>query len=131
MNDTAREIIMVLRSTNNKIEEDLRMHIVEELSFEMTVNLGTAPFPSLRTYLKKLLSDHGLKIRVHLRHRTIYTAANTIYVEPEDNGTENDLAKIILSAVIYNRNTASDTESFLAIAEEKTIHNVAMCLKKV
>lgn len=131
MNDTTRRFITVPRSTSNKNEEELCMHTLEEISPEMIFNRGKATFLFLRLYFKKFLSDRGVQICVHHRPRTIYTVANTFYVEPDDSVTAKDPAKNILSGSIYSSNTADDNDSSLVMFVKKTTHNVAMRLKNV
>lgn len=107
------------------------MHLVEELSPEMMLIPETAPFPLLGTYLKRFLSYRKVQIRVRLRHWTVYTVANTIYIEPEGNMAANELAKNVLSVAVYSPSTRVDTDNSPTMVEEKTAHNVFMRLKKV
>lgn len=92
-------------------------------------NLDTAFFLFLWTYLKKLLSVRGVHIRLHQKHWTIYTVTIKIFVELENDVTEIDLVKNILSESIYNSNIVGTNESSPKMVEKKTAHNVAMHLK--
>lgn len=103
----------------------------------MMFNKATAPFPFLWTELRKYLVSQNVVLKVHQRHCTIYTVANTIFTDPDENKTALELCHWILSGTIYQNSTdrshtsGGDGASVRSqdYNEEKTAHNIAMRLK--
>lgn len=132
MNDTARGFVMSIRAMHSEKGEQLRKRISDELTPEMMFNRGTAPFPSLWSNLRKFLVDRNVQLKTHIRHRTIYTIANTIFADEDENEVAIELARRILNGNIYLNGAArpepiqqTDSQDTM----KKTAHNVAMRLK--
>lgn len=130
MNDTARGLVMTLRGMKTETGDELCKRISDELTPELMFNRGTAPFPSLWAELRKFLVSRNVNLRTHQRHRTIYTIANTIYTDEEENEAAIELAKRILSGKIQTPIPArqNPNPSYEDMGK-KIAHNVAMRLK--
>lgn len=132
MNDTARGFVMSIRGMRTETGEELRSRISDEITPEMMFNKGTAPFPSLWSGMRKLLTDRGVTLHTHQRHRTIYTIANTIFVDKQENENAIELARRILNGTIYSPNNLRpnpEQSSEAQDTQKKMAHNVAMRLK--
>lgn len=80
--------------------------------------------------MRKHLLDRRVTLRTHQRHRTIYTVANAVLMDPEENKQAVELTKRILNGnIMTNRFHVQKTEPIGEDSKSQTAHNTDMRLK--
>lgn len=90
-------------------ESKLLGRLKNELKPEI-FNKGRVPIPFLWSKLRAFLTNRNVTLRVHQRHRTVYTVANTLF--PQEQGKANSLVLIkhLLTSTIYRSTAMSANE---------------------